>query len=179
MKSMCPTFQALTVAAWQASIAGKYAPNPISGCWVWLAGCDSDGYGATAVRMGERVRNTGAHRASWIAHRGPVPAGLTLDHLCWNRKCVNPDHLEPVTFEENVRRRTALRRDFRWRGGDRIGPEVPRPRLPLEDRPGCGKHGKSDGKWADRTSSGRTPFWRCAICRREYQRGRRALKAAS
>lgn len=45
-----------------------------------------------------------AHRWSYEFHVGPIPEGLDLDHLCRNRGCVNPDHLEPVTREENIRR---------------------------------------------------------------------------
>lgn len=45
-----------------------------------------------------------AHRAVYEALVGPIPEGLELDHLCKNRLCVNPDHLEPVTHQENVKR---------------------------------------------------------------------------
>jgi len=45
-----------------------------------------------------------AHRAVYESERGPIPEGMTLDHLCRNRGCVNPDHLEPVTNRENILR---------------------------------------------------------------------------
>ncbi len=48
--------------------------------------------------------NNLAHRRVYELLRGPIPEGLTLDHLCRERSCVNPDHLEPVTFRENIRR---------------------------------------------------------------------------
>jgi hypothetical protein len=69
------------------------------GCWLWTGPLSKEGYGRTK-QAGEWY----AHRASWVLHRGPIPEGLELDHLCRNTRCVNPDHLEPVTHAENVRR---------------------------------------------------------------------------
>lgn len=70
-------------------------------CWVWTAGVTGSGYGSFWLRPGRTVV---AHRASYEAEVGPVPNGLVLDHLCRNRRCVNPSHLEPVTNQENLRR---------------------------------------------------------------------------
>lgn len=77
------------------------------GCWPWGGGKSGGGYGSFAVdsRDGERgATNVKAHRWSYEHFVGPVPDGLELDHLCRNRGCVNPAHLEPVTHLENVRR---------------------------------------------------------------------------
>lgn len=71
-----------------------------SGCWEWVAGKDSGGYGQIGVDR--RVKR--AHRVAYEAIVGPIPEGLELDHLCRNRACVRPEHLEPVTRYENVRR---------------------------------------------------------------------------
>jgi hypothetical protein len=55
----------------------------------------------------------GAHRISYLAHVGPIPDGLQIDHLCRNRACVNPDHLEAVTQQVNIRRGFEARRLLR------------------------------------------------------------------
>lgn len=68
-------------------------------CWLWT-GALNKGYGV--FTSGYRIRS--AHRWSYELHVGPIPDGLTLDHTCRVRRCVRPDHLEPVTQGENVRR---------------------------------------------------------------------------
>jgi hypothetical protein len=73
-------------------------------CWAW-AGSRSDGYGRFS--LGGRPQR--AHRLAWEALRAPIPDGMTIDHLCRNRACVNPDHMEVVTPEENTRRGAANR----------------------------------------------------------------------
>jgi hypothetical protein len=70
------------------------------GCWVWNGAPMNTGYG--------QYRNRLAHRLVYELLVGPIPESLTLDHLCRNRICVNPAHLEPVTFKENVLRGESL-----------------------------------------------------------------------
>lgn len=71
-----------------------------NGCWQWTEYLDSHGY----ARLWVNRKNVGAHRWSYEHHVGPIPEGLQIDHLCRNRSCVNPEHLEAVTPSVNVRR---------------------------------------------------------------------------
>jgi hypothetical protein len=70
------------------------------GCWEWVASCSTNGYGQIWVDGTMRR----PHRVLYEMMVGSVPEGLDLDHLCRNRRCVNPSHLEPVTRQENALR---------------------------------------------------------------------------
>lgn len=72
-----------------------------NGCWVWQLGKTDDGYGCTFVDG----RTRSAHRVYWEREHGPIPDGMTIDHLCRARHCVNPLHMEVVTLQENIARR--------------------------------------------------------------------------
>lgn len=74
--------------------------NPEDGCWDWTGAGRADGYGRLMVGW-KYIR---AHRFAYRMLVGPIPNGLDLDHLCRNRRCVNPAHLEPVTRRENLAR---------------------------------------------------------------------------
>lgn len=71
-----------------------------SGCLLWAAAASGRGYG----RFGHGGRQVQAHRFAYTALVGPIGDGLVMDHLCRNRACVRPDHLEPVTNRENLLR---------------------------------------------------------------------------
>lgn len=100
------------------TLARRRGPQPVplwdriektETCWLWLGTIDSDGYGVLGDGQGKNVK---AHRTVYELVVGPIPAGLTLDHLCAMKHCVNPAHLEPVTFAENARRARLSRRSL-------------------------------------------------------------------
>lgn len=89
----------------------KVDRSTCDGCWTWLGQTNQWGYGHFRRTLGPGLYLTvKAHRFAYELVVGPIPAGLTLDHLCGNQSCVRPEHLEPVTNAENLRRRHARRR---------------------------------------------------------------------
>ena len=82
-------------------IQEKIEVDPASGCWLWTGSLGGGGY--ASISIGKRGRAL-VHRLSYEMHKGPIPEGLQIDHLCRVRRCVNPDHLEPVTHAQNARR---------------------------------------------------------------------------
>jgi hypothetical protein len=80
-----------------------YRVDEVTGCWIWQKRLDTKGYGRRHVK-GQPGKAVRAHRWMYEQHKGAIPEGLELDHLCCVKRCVNPDHLEPVTHAENLRR---------------------------------------------------------------------------
>ena len=102
--------------------AGMHRPTVLNdytvtgdGCWNWDGRMDANGYGKAfdpSRPVGSRL--DWAHRVSYRTHRGEIPKGIELDHTCENTRCINPDHLDPVTRAEHMAR--TLRR-----AGERTG----------------------------------------------------------
>ena|SRR6266850_7225626 len=74
----------------------------VRSCWVWQGALNKEGY--ARIRVPGFISKWAIHRASYEVFVGPIPDGLTIDHLCRNPPCINPEHLEPVSMEVNIRR---------------------------------------------------------------------------
>lgn len=137
------------------------------GCWLWLLRPDTYGYGSKAHRR----QDYRAHRFVYETLVEPIPTDLTIDHLCLNKMCVNPDHLEPVTNAENIRRshRTGQRPDVRLPSGrDGVRVYLPKAWFGPDDP----RHGTYGGytNLACRCD-------RCLGAQREYRARRKGAKA--
>ena len=125
-----------------------------SPCWVWTGPTMPNGYGK--VRPGPGQRERAAHVVAFEHYVGEVEPGMQLDHLCRNRPCVNPQHLEPVTASVNTDRQ-----DHANRRKDRCPAGHPYPRA-------------ADGTWVRGTDGRR----RCPVCRRATAAARSARAGA-
>jgi hypothetical protein len=122
------------------------------GCHISTYSTASHGYAQIGwTPTGEGNKGTLAHRAAWAAVNGQIPEGMTVDHLCKNRRCVNPDHLRLLPNYENARRING----WDWPLGE------------------C-RHGHPNSMLR-RQSDGRI---KCHACRMEWQRRHRAKKRA-
>ena len=85
--------------------ARRVVLNPENGCLEWTLSKDTQGYGRIKYMGKRRI----AHRISYEVHIGEIPEGMTVDHICFNIACVNPDHLQLLTHSENAKKqRSAL-----------------------------------------------------------------------
>ena len=138
----------------------KVQPCPITGCWLWV--------GATGKNGHAQLRNQGktdySYRVSYRTLVGSIPSGLELDHLCRTTQCVNPQHLEPVTHEENMRRsplgfqNNKTQRELSARSRAKASPLC------------------KNGHPFDKRIGGKKPQSACSICRLAYQRAYNAKR---
>jgi hypothetical protein len=87
-------------------IQNRVSVDPITKCWNWTGAIVAGGYGS--IRINNQL--IGAHVFFFWHFKGDIPNDREIDHNCFNTGCVNPDHLEAVTHEENLRRRRS-----RWK----------------------------------------------------------------
>ena len=84
-------------------IDARYDKPSEDECWVWTGCLNHDGYGyAAAGKVGGNQKMIYTHRAMYELHVGQIPLDLTIDHLCRNRACGNPNHLRILTLSENI-----------------------------------------------------------------------------
>ena len=109
-------------------VEDRIAKDGAAGCWNWTGNISTkSGYG----RVSHGTKQY-AHRVAYELFVGPIPAGLTIDHLCFNHRCVNPAHLEPVSFAENTRRYQQFLKHggpdaVRTQSGPKVQPKSPQP----------------------------------------------------
>ena len=73
-------------------------------CWWWTGKLDQDGYGQIGLTTPEGMKFRRVHRVAYVEYKGPIPTECVADHLCRNRPCFNPDHLEMVVSKVNTLR---------------------------------------------------------------------------
>jgi hypothetical protein len=91
------------IGPWQERFWARVDRRGDDECWPWIGSIDEFGYGRMDFRRHMKVTER-AHRLAYFLAYGPVRPGFVIDHLCRNRGCVNPSHLEVVTRGENMRR---------------------------------------------------------------------------
>lgn len=74
-------------------------------CWRWTAKITRDGYGCFTVKRNGKTKFYGAHRFAYELTSGPIPAGMQVDHRCFNRWCVRPEHLRLASNRQNAQNR--------------------------------------------------------------------------
>jgi hypothetical protein len=92
----------------------KVTVNGTGECWTWTGKAHRHNYGI----ISQDGKNAWVHRLSYTHFKGPIPRGLVVDHICENKRCVNPDHLKVVTLSQNNQL-------YHWRRRDRHNMRLP------------------------------------------------------
>ena len=126
----------------------RFAKRVDGQCWTWTGPMDRYGYGSSRAKAAGIRQGTSAHRVAYLLLRGDIAPGQVIDHLCRNRWCVNPSHLEMVTNQDNVLRGLGV--------------------CASNARKTHCKHGHEFSP--DNTLVGPKGYRRCRACRDEYNR---------
>ena len=81
-------------------------------CWLWAHRVTKWDYGLMRLNIDGKRPSVYGHRLFYEAYKGEIPKGYEVDHLCFTPRCINPDHLEAVTKEENLRRKRAAHKPY-------------------------------------------------------------------
>lgn len=133
-------------------------PNP-NGCWIWKRQLYRNGYGRIQFGGQNKRIYMLAHRVSYDTFIGPIGDGLVLDHLCRNKACVNPQHLEPVSQKTNLNRG----KDMIW--------------MVRRKQTHC-KHGHSLDDAIPEWKEGKIIGRKCRVCNYEYKKAYRERQKA-
>lgn len=79
--------------------------NKLQECWLWTAKITRDGYGCFAITNNGKTQYRGAHRVAYEMSFGSIPDGMDIDHICFNRRCVRPEHLRLASRSQNLQNR--------------------------------------------------------------------------
>jgi hypothetical protein len=167
---------ASALIALPVSLARRIRVRAATGCWEWQGKQNQHGYGRVLWDGGVQQ----AHRIVWVILRGPIPAGLVLDHLCRVTRCVNPLHLDPVTPRENTLRGETVAAAFASRTHCECGGEFTVQMAagrPVRVCPAC-KAATRRARWKERYATDQEYADRTRSRAREYQRRKRAREAA-
>jgi hypothetical protein len=96
-----PLHETFALPSWRHQFWGHVTQSPDSSCWIWAGPKGGGQYGSFAHSNWGTAR---PHRIMYMWVHGPIPGGKVIDHLCRNRLCVSPDHLEAITDRENILR---------------------------------------------------------------------------
>lgn len=135
-----------------------YADHPDE-CWLWTGQVTWNGYGRCCRSRDGVTTSYAVHRLAYELTCGPIPAEMTLDHLCNNRRCFNPSHLTPATLRNNVLRSETGVTAINARKTHCVN----------------GHEFKDGNYWVQQRKQG--PKRRCRVCDRERDRARRARVA--
>lgn len=126
----------------------------LNGCWTWTGALDNHGYGRLSINSQKALQ---AHRVVFSYFNGGLTPGLVCDHMCCNKKCVRPDHIQEITAAENTR----------------LGNRTPRKPVPIKlTTPE--RHQLKHGHWPEYNK-----YKNCLICGRIYDNSHRRYKNRS